>query len=261
VDPFLASSLSPVESAESLSVWRRFMDRGIPSLRAKRVAPIPASAEYFVVYPAFGRHPATEFVLRNCMMRLDGDWGLQIITTAALKPWISGIVGDWSGIRVDVWDKATATGKALSLDTVTRQIEFWNLCRGDTQLFLDGDSLLCHGNISEFLGYDYVAPLWGQQAVSPWCRFGSGGLSLRRKEAMVKVCRECNTNSWLIGPEDVFFSIVMRLEGHDYRLPDDELAARFAVEREYHPRPFALHRPWRYLPADKLANILEGVRF
>ena len=76
---------------------------------------------------------------------------------------------------------------------------------------------------------------------------------------MLEVCRSCNTNDWLFPSEGVFYSIMMRLEGHRFNLPEDAAAAAFGVEQVAYPRPFALNRAWPCIPAGTLSGILQSI--
>lgn len=249
----------PIEAGKARKVWREFVESRLHRLRHHKPPVPPADADRFVVY--FVNRPSanTEFVLRNCMLHLGESWGLQILTPPRLEDWIGKIVSGWSGVHVDPVGFQREDGTEAGFDELTRLESFWESMRGRHQLFIDDESIICHSGIDTFLSYDYVGAPWGDDFVSPWCRYGSGGLSLRRKEAMLRVCRECNTNPWMIGPEDVFFSIVMRLEGERYRLPPDEVASSFSVEQVYFPEPFSLHRTWEYIDAGRLQKLLERV--
>ncbi len=249
----------PAEMGRARRIWREFMASNLPSLKERKLEAIPADSDRFVVYLATRRSVDAEFVLRNCMRRLGDAWGLQVLVRPELESWIGNIVDGWIGVHLDRVNPHDHGGAGLDLNELARLVSFWETVRGRHQLFVDDESILCHSGVGPFLEYDFVGAPWAENSISPWCRYGSGGLSLRRKDAMITVCRECNTNPWMIGPEDVFYSIVMRLEGDKYRLPTDDLARRFAVEQVYYPEPFALHRAWEYITADKLQGLLERI--
>lgn len=240
--------------------WLQFSHACLSRLRDLGLPAVLTDTDRYVVFLALRPSAQAEFVLRNTMFRLGGDWGLQILVRRDLEDWVDRLVGGWRGVHVDFLSGDPDPRYPRDRNDLMRLISFWENVRGHWQLFIDEDSIICHSGIGEFFGYDYVAPAWGEAHVSPWCRFGSGGLSFRRKAAMMQLCDECNTKPWMITDEDVFFSITTRLEKGKYRLPSDDVAARFAVERRYHPNPFALHRTWEYIPPEKVNGLLDGIR-
>jgi hypothetical protein len=253
-------NLDAREKAESRALWQEFISSRWSRLTAWTPRPVPEESDRFAVYLAMKRSPSTEFVLRHAMAQLDEQWGLQVLATRTVTPWVSSLLKNWPGVHVDVLTGAPDKGIEQYGNELKRSESFWRLIRGRYLLFIDDDSIVCHPDVDEFLCYDYIGAPWGEDYVSPWCRYGSGGMSIRNRDAMIEVCREGNTNSWMIGPEDVFYAIVMRLEQGKYRLPLDEVARRFAVERIFHPKPFGLHRAWAHFNTEKLQALLDTVR-
>jgi hypothetical protein len=130
-------------------------------------------------------------------------------------------------------------------------------------LVFQTDSMLCDTSrhkIQDFLGFDYVGAPWSFHRN----RVGNGGLSLRRREAMVTLTtkypypklRDPRDN------EDLYIS-----KRCNRRAPVD-LARQFSVESLFSPvtnqqPPFGVHKPWKHLKADewfRLVSMEPGVK-
>ena len=251
---FEVGRLSPADTARSLAVWRNFVKTRLSQLLKLDPPAFAVNTERYVVCLLRKRLPNLEFALRNCRVTLGGEWGLQLVTTPVLKPWAEKLTAGWQGVNI-----VPILRSEIEENKFKRSVDFLEQIAGEYLLLIDDESILCHGGIEEFLSYDYVAPVWRESDVSPWCRFGRGGFSLRRKSALLNICRDCNVNPDLIPDESIFFSLMLRLQQDRYRLPDDAVAARFAVERCYHDTPFALHKAWQYIDHGRLKHIFDRV--
>lgn len=244
-----------------MEVRRTHVARNLPLLKETGACEIPVDSDKYATFVDFRRSPFTEYALRNVMFFLGRGWGLQIFVPADIGPWIARIVKDWQNVQINELPAVPrVTGRGL-VDNVLRQAEFWNTVRGEWQLMFNSDTMFCRSGIEEFMQYDYVGAPWPDHVISPWCRVGGGGLSLRRKQAMLEICESCNTNPWIVGSEDAFFSINMHLLSAQYRLPSLETARRFAVEQLYYPRPLSVHRAWHFIAAAELESILDRVDY
>ena len=102
------------------------------------------------------------------------------------------------------------------------------------------DSRLCdkrggRTSVCDYYGYDYIGAPWGWYPLRG--RVGNGGLSLRRREAMLLAIerhgpRNRNDN------EDVYFADARA----GLSIAPYELAREFSVENIHHPDPFAVHQ-------------------
>lgn len=250
-------SLNPIEAGAALRVWRAFQQYRTGEMGRAPMLNIPEFSRKFVVYLGLKKAPDLEFALRQCMSKLDPGWGLQILTTRETDNWIRSKLLGWSFVHFNILQREGSARP--DRDKLLRTEAFWDQVLGENLLFIDPDTIVCGTEINDFTNYDYIAPLW-KNGLSPWCRFGNGELSFRRKQAMIEICRSCNTNEWLFPSEGVFYSIMMRVEGDRYNLPSDEIAGAFGVEQVVFAAPFALHRAWQYIAADALSGILQNAR-
>lgn len=131
---------------------------------------------------------------------------------------------------------------------------FWDDLKSEHVLLYEMDTFIRHGNIEPFLEYDYVGAPW-KPSQCPWVtsksRVGNGGLSLRRRSAMLR-CLDTRSPRY-DSSEDVFFA--QTCEDLLY-LPSIDVARSFAVETWEHPDPLGFHKPWLYLPAEKIYPLL-----
>lgn len=249
--------LAPREAAASLALWRAAIDAALPRLRALGEPRLDPRAGIMVVYIADHPHPAAEFALRQCLAMLGEEVGLHLFVPEGTRDPLAEQVKRWPGAVMQT--VGAEGGGRLDRDKLLRSEAFWDRVRGELLLFIDYDTIVRHGSLEPFAEYDYLAPPWGAAPVSAWCPFGSGALSLRRRRAMREICRTCNVHPGLVASESVLFSVVTRLESARYRVADEALARRFAVESVFHPDPFALHKAWRYIEASRLEALLEAV--
>ena len=113
-------------------------------------------------------------------------------------------------------------------------------------LLFQTDSMICkpyRERIYDFMEYDYVGAPWHEVVRYPWkTQVGNGGLSLRRRSAMVRIAVNI---PYIPGyPEDMYFS-----EGCDrlgLKKPTWAKAKEFAIETQASPSSFGIHRAWRW---------------
>lgn len=248
------------EQYRSLELWYDFLDDTYPVLREYEFSNIPEESEFFAVFVEYRKHPYIEYVLRNVMHFLGPKWGLQIFVWPRNRAFMENIVREWRHVHViELPEKIPGV---VPYDQTIRSTELWSQVKGEYQLFFDIYSLLCRSGIEDFLRYDYVAAPWLPKfSVSPKCRMGSGGLSLRRKTAMMEICGTGNADPKLIGREDVFFAVHLHLNPDRYRLPTLDTAMNFAVECVYHPKPLGVHMPWVCLPAKQIQSLLDTISY
>jgi hypothetical protein len=137
-----------------------------------------------------------------------------------------------------------------------KQKSFWESIPGEHILLYELDTYIRHGNIEPFLEYDYVGAPW-EPIMCPWSnsksRVGNGGLSLRRKSALLRCLDTYPPEDCPYRNDDRYFSEYC--EDSMY-LPSTEIARSFSVETWEHPDPLGFHKPWLYLPHEKIYPLL-----
>lgn len=134
---------------------------------------------------------------------------------------------------------------------------FWNNIPAEHILVFQMDTFLRSGDIEPFLQYDYVGAPW-HPVVCSWLkttnRVGNGGLSLRRKSAMLRCLRAGRPNREQLNEDRYFCNVCEDL----LRLPDTETARSFSVETWAHPSPLGFHKPWEYVSAHELYSAMDA---
>lgn len=132
--------------------------------------------------------------------------------------------------------------------------KFWEELHSEHVLIYQIDTYIRHGNIEQYLEYDYVGAPWHPEKCR-WCksksRVGNGGLSLRRRSAMLR-CLSTRTTAY-DDSEDIYFSVTCE---DLLNLPPIEVAKSFSVETWEHPNPFGFHKPWAYLPSEYVYSLM-----
>ena len=124
--------------------------------------------------------------------------------------------------------------------------EFWEKIEEENILIFQEDSrLLCTG-IEEFYEYDYVGASWG---FYPYV--GNGGLSFRKKSAMLKIID--NINLWDKVNEDIYFSTGCKLM--NLKLAPVEVANKFSVETQFHLGSMGYHAIDKWLTEEQCKKI------
>jgi hypothetical protein len=124
------------------------------------------------------------------------------------------------------------------------------------------DSILRRRGIDDFLEFDYVGAPWMQALISGDDRdeetgpVGNGGLSLRKKSAMLEILAHHEREPDL--QEDQFFSRWLYRDGH--RMPSLTTASLFSTETIFQPESLGLHKAWLYHFERPFLDLLNGVR-
>jgi hypothetical protein len=118
-------------------------------------------------------------------------------------------------------------------------------------LLYQTDCLLLDGDLEDFLEYDYVGAPWDWDNSKKLV--GNGGLSLRNKEAMIKVCEE-NIRRPSREHEDTYIAKCNFL-----KFPTVDKAKEFSVETIPYPHPKGVHQPWRHPSLNFYEKCITGI--
>lgn len=133
---------------------------------------------------------------------------------------------------------------------------FWESMPFENVLIFQTDSVLLTNKLEPYLEYDYVGAPWPKHfgwLPAPVDTTGNGGLSLRKKSAMLRAIENV---SYTNRNEDVFFSI----DCSQYLnvCPSSE-AMQFSVETMFYETPCGYHKPWKYLTEEQMTVIYERI--
>ena len=205
------------------------------------------------------KHAALEFVLNNFLENLDLNWNIKIYHGTQNKVWLEELLKNnfSNNSRISLANLGVADlASSYEYSKVFTTRSFIESIPTETFLVFQTDSIINKKYkhlIYKFIDCDYVGAPW------PWhhLHVGNGGLSLRKRSIMLLIID-------LFGPyigyyEDQFFSLgCLKLKG---KIPSREEAKEFSIEQVYHPRSFAIHKPWAYIPErmKELISDCEGL--
>ena len=212
------------------------------------------------------QHPALRFVLQNFLENLDSQWNFILYHGLDNEQWMKSIVHQ----SFSPEDQNRITFRKIGLKNLTLD-QYSSIMTNPqfiqsipTEMFLvfQTDSMICKPYkhlIYDFMEYDYAGSPWHEVPCDRWkTQVGNGGLSLRRKSAMLKIARTIPYSPGY--PEDMYFS-----EGCDklaMKKPTWAKAKEFAIEMQPNSKSFGIHSPWRWtiVTEDQCPGYLELVK-
>lgn len=202
-------------------------------------------------------HSHLSYVIRNVMHFLDESWGLCIVHGTENRKFVERLADGWGEVLLIDCGMADLPGHAYSDYRCTSA--FWEQIPAEILLTFETDSILRRPGIDAFLEYDYVgAPwLWALADCTAPGPVGNGGLSLRRKTAMLRILSEHEHEAGTA--EDVFFS--RWLYRDNYHLPSMERASHFSTEGILQPDCLGFHKAWLYHSEKEFKQLLDGIRY
>jgi hypothetical protein len=125
---------------------------------------------------------------------------------------------------------------------------FWESMT-DVVLIFQADSGLLRNGIEDFLEWDYVGASWSWQEHG-----GNGGLSLRKRDAMLEIINKSPYNPSIYGNEDVFYGNAMKQFGMN--LAPREVCKNFSVEACFSLGSLGYHAIDKYLTPNQVKQIM-----
>lgn len=218
--------------------------------------------------------PHISFLLKNAIYRLGNEWSFTIICGQNNYDFIVNIVRNIRrDIRIIKKNVTNITREEYSIMLLNSN--FWKQFKGEKILIYQEDTIILKKLNPKFLKYDYIgAPFYNKD-------IGNGGLSLRTKDIMIKVCKEYFDsyikdmernvlilkkykdrlkmkygNNFLRDKRFIFFykieesiledlQITNRLKKYNIGLlPDFNTATEFSIEKYYNDNAFGGHQFW-----------------
>ena len=202
------------------------------------------------------KHPNLVFVIENALTCLPPAWQIWLfngedncLIAAELEERHQRVVAKQLSVPI----KSKHDYAALLLTD-----SFWQELPAEHLLSLQTDSWINPHRkhlLNYCYGYDYVAAPWPHQlqVARPYIPGigGGGGICYSKRSARLKVLRESRFPHHSGEPHfqplsaDIWFSQAMaRL---NMSMPSPSIAKQIMVQGVYSDRPFAVHRPWKYL--------------
>lgn len=228
--------------------------------------------------------PLLRMAVLNTLLMGRRRWGVTLYASPAslqqsrdlfadLGPWVA-VVGLQAG-QADRYDW-------LIYNRLLKTPGFWEQLPAPKLLIFQTDTLLVEPPDPAVFAYNYVGSPWAKgrfisqefprydnnlNPMSPaWLtrRFcdtvpeglsnGNGGLSVRDRRLMARICAAEAPHSSAEEPEDIFFA--RHLTHYDPTPPPPAVVERFSCETAYRPSAGA-HAAWRYLAAGEVAELYE----
>ena len=177
------------------------------------------------------------------------QWSLQIFHGTENGEWMKTMLHSWPNVIYTNLQVSNLTVSDYS--RLLKTPRFWNGISGEHVLIFQTDSIMLRSGIDEFMSYDYIGAPWKVTKEHQYL-IGNGGLSLRRRNVMIKICDQYPDTTHR--PEDVYFAEHLLHDG--YKLPTKEIAMKFSVETMYNERPLGVHKPLR-IPLPKLRELFQ----
>lgn len=154
------------------------------------------------------------------------------------------------GIDVKYVKISASSLSASAYNHLLTQKKFWEMFDAEKILIFQHDSRLLRTGIEEFYPLDFVgAPLYHIDFPAM-----NGGLSLRGKDAMLKILTNYTYNENHHGNEDIFFTSHLRMSGG--KLATRQEADRFACETIYTLGTLGCHAIEKYLNRENCYEII-----
>ena len=237
-------------------VFRSACMRILPALRAVQLPSVQQGSAKETILVETRELPHLEAIFRNIILRLPG-WSHTVVCGSSNARFIRTMcAGIHPNIRVLELDMKELSPSSYS-ELLTRST-FWEMFEGEHILVHQEDAWIFHGEIDQFLVYDYVGAPWpiGQDDNSKGV--GNGGFSLRSRSAMLRCLERQDPATLQLGastrgymqsanmtyiPEDVYFSKTMIDLGIG-RVADRATALAFSQETEYSTNSLGGHNFW-----------------
>lgn len=259
------ATLSPAIREEMRSIgsrnqalWNEFLaatDHKVPAPRHLRA---PGDKCAVIIEPR--RHPHLSYVIRNVMHFLGPSWGLCIVHGTENRPFVEEIIEGWGEVLLLDCGAADLPGHTYS--DYKASPSFWWQLPSETILTFETDSILRRRGIDEFLEYDYIGAPWVWALINRDAAegpVGNGGLSLRKRSAMLRILAEHGSERVPDTPEDQFFSRWLYRDG--YHLPSLQTAGRFSTETLFEPHSLGLHKAWQCQFESAFAQLLDDIEY
>jgi hypothetical protein len=181
----------------------------------------------------------------NVLQHIPTDWKVQIFTLnkhwpfykqSALSPFILSNRIFMTSIN---FPRNNMSGDDFINLYLTSPL-LWRRVRGDKVLYFQIDSAICSNSpykLTDFLHYDFIGAPW---RVGGCC---NGGFSIRSRTKILQMLESDQVRFLLheINEDGWFTSNLPRFGGIIAPIP---VAKTFSVETIYHPRSFAVHKPY-----------------
>ena len=211
-------------------------------------------------------HPAWKLVLNNFLTNLDERWNVLIVCGLLNKDFLIDLIEtnfQEHKHRITIHQIKVENFNIKEYSNYMLEPLIYELIPTETFLTFQLDTLISakyKDYIYDFVEYDYVGAPWREGIFNRITDkmdvlVGNGGLSLRKKTAMLNIIKNDIANSRYENDiyEDVFFSKNIKNK------PSVENAKLFSVETLFSEKSFGIHKCYEHLQHNELCRIAEYV--
>lgn len=217
-------AVPPINNNEFIAMpsqksWKQLCTDNLHKIRRFFYLEPDLDSNNHAVLSVFEESSSYEFVLRNMLVKLMGEWRVSVICPESLETYVTTIASEISediGIIVTTKEKYNEN----MLDKT-----FWENLEGDKILCMTPDTILFSEVTDDFLSYDYIGAPW--KYTLKGADVGDGKLSLRTRKTMIEVLEKFEAPTFL--SEDVFFASTMIRENIGTVAPQSE-ASKFSYK-------------------------------
>jgi len=231
----------------------------------------PLAGVALIIEPKYDKMTAP--VVLNMIEHLPSSWKVQIITSIAVIERLKVIFKTEASVgkilftdlgQDDIPFKGSNGHHMLAYNWIVFSPWLWSRAIHENILLVQTDTWICANGtdgILEWMKYDYVGAPW-RHTPRGGIRVGNGGFSFRKRSAMKRAISYFHDNNITEAEvfrgrnEDEMFGDVIHnhLKG---LIPAPNVALRFAVETQFYPKPFGIHKYWKYQPHN-LCEVLKS---
>lgn len=213
-------------------------------------------------------------VILNTLLMCPRGTRVLLLTTKDCLPEAERILGTYSGlVSIRSLDESVRVVDQQTYSEMLKKEEFWQNLEAEKLLIFQADSLLLEPLPEHYFEFSYIGapfamgkylshrfPVYNKAGARvpdeyevTMCGnntlrtqlplgYGNGGLSIRRRSAMINTCRSVPATPG--EPEDLYFSKHVEVMGGKTATPAD--AERFSSEQTYN-NSIGIHASWLYL--------------
>jgi hypothetical protein len=203
-------------------------------------------------------HPAWKLVLNNFLTNLDDRWKFVILCGLSNREYLVDLIENnfkEHKDRITIYQINVENFKDHEYSNFMVNKQIYNLIPTETFLTFQLDTLISSkykDYIYDFIEYDYVGAPWKKHPIPNVC-VGNGGLSLRKKSAILHAIENDTYNIKYVENESVYFSFYIKNK------PTVEKAKLFSTETIFSEKAFGTHNSYKHLSEDELNKISEYI--
>lgn len=224
LDPLLYDILKSKYSSPLSEFWKKHT--------------FPRKTDSYLVLVERRLHPNLAFTLYN-MAYFARGWGLIIVCSDLNYEYCKAICGNQCEsilLLPLLKGNPTPTEGKNEYNRLLKDASFYESLPGEHHLFFQVDSYLRKPVPEEWKSFHYVAAPYEWDESS-----AGGGLSYRRKSAMIDICKEYRDDA---SDEDAFICQGIKTKG--YSMPPFELAVTYISESCIYEDPIGVHQWWTF---------------